>query len=98
MLSKQHHPKFSADLLNQRKIQEHLAKSKNYNGAHKMKVKADKLEAIELEKWQKQKELDMNQKENNFKQSKQQELAALLKRIQTGREEQRQQRQFELER
>ena len=48
-----------------------------------MKLKSDALEAWELEKW---------------RNLKQQELLALQKRIQTGREEQKKQRQMDLER
>lgn len=98
LLSKQQRPKFSTELLNYRKIQEHLAKAKDYNEAHKMKVKADNLEAHETEKWVKQKQQEMSQQENKFKQSKYQELTALQKRLQTGREEQKKQRHVELER
>lgn len=39
-------PKFSKDLLNLRKIQETMARSKDYTEAHKLKLKADALEGI----------------------------------------------------
>mmetsp|Transcript_20691 Transcript_20691/g.25606 ORF Transcript_20691/g.25606 Transcript_20691/m.25606 type:complete len:260 (+) Transcript_20691:221-1000(+) len=98
LLAKQPRPKFSTELLNYRKIQEHLAKAKDYAEAHKMKMKADRLEAYETERWTKQKEQEMLQQEAKFKQAKQQELTALQKRIQTGREEQKKQRHVDLER
>jgi len=98
LLAKQPKPKYSTELLNYRKIQEHLAKAKDYNQAHKMKVKADNLESHEREKWSKQKQQEMSQQETKFKQGKLQELTALQKRIQTGREEQKKQRQVELDR
>ena len=98
LLSKQQKPKFSTELLNYRKIEEHLVKSKDYNDAHKTKVKADELESIETERWIKRKRKDMNRQENQFKNTKQQELAALSKRIQAGREEQKKQRKRTLER
>jgi hypothetical protein len=63
-----------------------------------MKLKADALEAWELEKWHSQRQTDLLQKEAKFKQVKQQELIALQKRIQTGREEQKKQRHQDLER
>ncbi len=98
LLSKQQKPKFSTELLNYRKIEEHLVKSKDYNEAHKTKVKADELEALETERWMKRKRKDMNRQENQFHNTKQQELAALSKRIQAGREEQKKERKFALER
>ena len=63
-----------------------------------MKLKADALEAWELEKWHGQRQTDLLQKEAKFKTVKQQELIALQKRIQTGREEQKKQRHQDLER
>ena len=70
----------------------------SYAEAHKMKLKADALEAWELEKWHSQRQTDLLQKEAKFKNVKQQELIALQKRIQTGREEQKKQRHQDLER
>ncbi len=98
IMSKQQKPKFSTELLNYRKIEEHLVKSRDYNEAHKTKMKADELEAIETERWTKRKRKDMNRQENQFKNTKQQELAALTKRIQAGREEQKKERKFAVER
>jgi hypothetical protein len=96
--AKQPKPKFSTELLNYRKIEEHLVKSKDYGEAHKTKEKADDLEAFETERYKKQRQKDMNRLENQFKQTKRQELGALEKRLQTGREGQKKQRQFALER
>uniref|UniRef100_A0A7S2SB13 Uncharacterized protein n=1 Tax=Rhizochromulina marina TaxID=1034831 RepID=A0A7S2SB13_9STRA len=98
LLQKQQRPKFSRELLNLRRIQEHLAKQKDYTEAHKIKLKCDALEAWELEKWKNQKQQEMFQREAKFKHQKQQELIALQKRIQTGREEQKKQRELDLER
>jgi hypothetical protein len=61
-------------------------------------LKADALEAWELEKWHSDRQQDLLQKESKFKFNKQQELLALQKRIQTGREEQKKQRHLDLER
>mmetsp|Transcript_44684 Transcript_44684/g.52354 ORF Transcript_44684/g.52354 Transcript_44684/m.52354 type:complete len:260 (+) Transcript_44684:267-1046(+) len=98
LLAKQLRPKFSTELLNYRKIQEHLAKAKDYNEAHKIKNKADALEAHEMEKWLTNKQNVLFQMEEKFKQQKQQELSALQKRIRTSREEQKKQRHIALER
>ena len=69
-----------------------------YSEAHKMKLKGDALEAAELEKWDELKQQESLQKEAQFKHAKQQELIALQKRIQSGREEQKKQRHLDLER
>merc|ERR1719197_763561 len=98
LLQRQQRPKFSRELLNLRRIQEHLAKQKDYTEAHKIKLKCDALESWELEKWKNQKQQEMFQREAKFKHSKQGELLALQKRIQTGREEQKKQRELDLER
>lgn len=63
-----------------------------------MKLKADALEAWELERFQNLKQQEVFQKEAKYKQSKQAELLALQKRVQTGREEQKKQRHMDLER
>jgi hypothetical protein len=98
LMEKQQRPKFSRELLNLRKIQERLAKARDYTEAHKMKLKADALEAWELERFQGLKQQEIFQKEAKYKQGKQAELLALQKRIQTGREEQKKQRHMDLER
>lgn len=98
LLQRQARPKFSRELLNLRRIQEHLARQKDYTEAHKIKLKCDALEAWELEKWQNSKQHEMFQREAKFKHQKQQELVALQKRVHTGREEQKKQRQMDLER
>uniref|UniRef100_A0A7S2CQS6 Uncharacterized protein n=1 Tax=Octactis speculum TaxID=3111310 RepID=A0A7S2CQS6_9STRA len=98
LLHKQQRPKFSRELLNLREIQRHLAMQKDYTEAHKIKLKCDALEAWELDKWKILKQQEMFQREAKFKHQKQQELLALRKRIQTGREEQKKQRELDLER
>ncbi|KAJ1457369.1 hypothetical protein M885DRAFT_515453 [Pelagophyceae sp. CCMP2097] len=98
LLQRQARPKFSRELLNLRRIQEHLARQKDYAEAHKIKLKCDALEAWELEKWSSAKQHEMFQREAQFKHQKSQELSALTKRVHTGREEQKKQRQMDLER
>jgi hypothetical protein len=56
------------------------------------------LEAWELEKLRNKTQQGMYTKEARFTQKQSQELGALAKRIQTGREEQKKQRQLDLER
>lgn len=70
----------------------------SYGEAHKIKLKSDALEAWELEKWRNLKQQEMFQREVTFKQRQKQDLDALQKRIQSGREEQKKQRQVDLER
>jgi len=96
--NKQQKPKFSTELLKYRKVEEHLVKSKDYGEAHRTKEKADELEAIETQRWTKKRIRDMNRSEQQFKEKKKQELIAFEKRLQTGREELKKQRQFHLER
>lgn len=94
----QKQPKYSKELLNLRKIQDHLARQKDYAEAHKIKNKADQLEAWEVEKWKNSRQQEMYAKEAKFKHKQQMEWQALMKRIQSGREEQKKQRQLDLER
>ena len=98
LLKKQTRPKFSRELLDLRRIQEHLARQKDYSEAHKIKLKCDALEAWELEKWHNNKQHNMFQREAKFKHHKKHELIALQKRVSTGRLEQKKQRQLDLER
>ena len=98
LLERQQTPKYSPVLLTYRKTEEHLARAKNYAQAHAIKEKADRLQAKETEQWNKMKQKELFQKESQFKSCKRQELSALQKRINAGREEQLQRRAFELER
>ena len=98
LLEKQQKPKFSTVLLNYRKVEERLARSKNYSEAHKVKAKADRIEATEIEQWNEKKQKEMFTQEAQFKNTKRQELNALQKRIKTGRESHKKQRQLALER
>ena len=98
LLEKMQKPKWSPVLLDYRKIEEHLAKSKKYSEAQKFKSKADLLEAKEIEQWNRMKQTEMLHHENKFKAAKRQELNALQKRINAGRDEMRKRRQLTLER
>merc|ERR1712010_84244 len=96
--SQPYRPKFSKELLNTRKIQETLAKMKHYPEAHKIKIKADRLEEIELEKLRSQHAHKLAAQEMHFAQRQQLELATLMKRIDTAEQEHKIQRQQDLER
>merc|ERR1719171_3382046 len=91
-------PRWSRDLLNLRQIQETLAKQKKYAEAGKTKVHADQLEAKEHAMWKAKREARMAALEEQFLHKQQLEMGGLLKRIQSGREEQKQARKGELER
>lgn len=91
-------PKFSKELLNLRTIQETLAKQGEYAEAQKVKNKADQLEAWELERMRQDRNQGYQNTEAKFIHKQQQEIGALRKRVQTGAEEQRAQRQQDLER
>lgn len=91
-------PRWSRDLLNLRKIMETLAKQKKYAEAGKTKVHADQLEAKEHAMWKAKREARIAALEEQFLHKQQLEMGGLLKRIQSGREEQKQARKGELER
>lgn len=91
-------PKFSSDLLNMRRVQQMLAKQNNYSEAHRMQKNADALEATELAKLTAAWELKLQRQETLFKSKQESEMTALVKRIQTGQEEQNKVRQTEYER
>lgn len=91
-------PRWSKDLLNLRKIQETLAKMKKYAEAGKTKAQADQVEAKEHQMWKAKREARIASLEEQFLHKQQLEMGGLLKRIQSGREEQKQARKSELER
>lgn len=91
-------PRWSRDLLNLRKIQETLAKMKKYTEAAKTKAQADQVEAKEHALWKEKREGKIRGLEDQFLNKQRLEFDGLLKRIQSGREEQKQARKSELER
>lgn len=91
-------PRWSKDLLNLRKIQETLAKQKKYAEAGKTKEQADRLEEKEHTLWKARREGKIQSFEEQFLHKQQLEMGGLLKRIASGREEQKQARKSELER
>jgi len=91
-------PRWSKDLLNLRKIQETLAKMKKYAEAEKTKVQADSIEAKEHAMWKAKREARIAALEEQFLHKQQLEMGGLLKRIQSGRDEQKHARKSELDR
>eukprot|EP01062_Namystynia_karyoxenos_P070796 TRINITY_DN66191_c0_g1_i1.p1 TRINITY_DN66191_c0_g1~~TRINITY_DN66191_c0_g1_i1.p1 ORF type:complete len:367 (+),score=159.88 TRINITY_DN66191_c0_g1_i1:90-1190(+) len=89
--------KFSKDLLNLRKIQETLAKQKNYVEAQKVKIKGDKLEQAELERINRERGERYAKKEAQILARHRQELLAMRKRMERGRVELERARKKELE-
>lgn len=90
-------PKFSKELLNMRKIQETLAKQKNYADAHKVKLKGDKLEAQELESINQSRAEKFAKREAAILARHRGELMAMRKRMQRGKAELERSRKKELE-
>jgi len=82
--------------LNLRKIQETLAKMKKYTEAEKTKTQADKVEAQEHATWKAKREARIAALEEQFLQKQQLEMGGLMKRIQSGRSDNKQARKAEL--
>ena len=91
-------PKFSRDLLNTRRIQQVLAKQNQYAEAHRVKAKADLVEEWEMSQQTKQWFDKLEKLERLFVSKQDTEIAALVKRIQSGRVGQMRARQSEYER
>mmetsp|Transcript_2626 Transcript_2626/g.2928 ORF Transcript_2626/g.2928 Transcript_2626/m.2928 type:complete len:413 (-) Transcript_2626:786-2024(-) len=91
-------PQFSKQLLNQRKIQENLAKQGKYEEAEAVKKMADKMEAAEMEATNGTYEAEMALKEQQLRAKQQQEMEALLHRAARGRDELKTTRALDLER
>jgi len=90
-------PKFSKELLNLRKIQETLAKQKNYSEAYKVKLKSDKLMAQELERLQREKAEKYSKKEAQILSRHRSELTAMRARMERAKDELIRARKRELE-
>lgn len=91
-------PRWSRDLLNLRKIQETLAKQKNYAEAKKTKDHADTMEQKEHNAWKSKRDRKIATLEEQYLRKQELEMGGLLKRIASGREEQQQARKTELSR
>jgi len=91
-------PKFSKDLLNLRKVQDSLAKQKEYVEAHKVKLKADEMEIVEMESINMNHQGRIGLQEDKLAYKQQQELEALRLRVHSGREDHERQRKVDLQR
>lgn len=90
--------KASPELLNLQAIQKSLAKQEEYQEAHKVQVKANKLLAQEQTKYYNQREKKIIALENKMLNKQEKEMESLIKRIKAGEDEQKKQRAIELER
>lgn len=91
-------PKYSRELLDWRKREHLLAKSKKYAEAAKLKRVADELEKRERERMDEDRLQVFQQREAKFRQQQQAEMAALLKRIDGRRREHLKQRELDSKR
>jgi len=87
--------RWSAELLNQRKIEEALAKQKKYNEAQEIRAALSQMEAKEQALWKAKRDVKISGMEQLFLQKQQMEMNGLVKRIMSGQEEQKVTRQAE---
>jgi hypothetical protein len=90
--------KFSKELLDWRKREVLLAKQKKYGEAQKVKKIADELERREREKMDEERLGTLKQREMRFRAQQENELSALLKRIDARRREHLKQRELDSKR
>lgn len=90
--------KWSAELLNLRKIEDALVKQKNYAEARDLKNRLVQMEAKEHALWKAKRDVKNASLDHQFLQKQQLEMGGLLKRIKAGREEQRLSKEHEMER
>lgn len=91
-------PKDSSELLNLRKIEQQLAKQKEYIEAYQVQQKCLHLEKNENEKWSDVRKQKIKNNLQQLKLKQQNELAAIRQKIDVGKEEQVKARSSELER
>lgn len=91
-------PKYSRELLDWRKREHLLAKSKKYAEAAELKRTADELEKREREKMDEERLQVFQQRESKFRTQQQAEMAALLKRIDGRRRQHLKQREMDSKR
>jgi len=91
-------PRWSRDLLNLRKIEATLAKQKKYSEAAGTKAEADQMEAQEQQLWKSRRDTKIASLAEQFTEKQRLEMKGLLKRVESGREEQKQARTNEMER
>lgn len=91
-------PKYSRELLDWRKREHLLAKTKKYGEAQRIKRIADELEARERSKMDEERLQVFHQREDKFRLQQKAELEALLKRIDGRRKEHLKQRELDSKR
>jgi len=91
-------PRWSRELLNIRKIQETQAKMKDYKSAASTKELGDRMADQEKAAWEAKRYARLQGLDKQFCTKQKLEMGGLVKRIQSGREEQKQARKTELER
>jgi len=91
-------PRWTRDLLNLRKVQDTLAKQKKYAEAGRTKAEADAVEEREYGMWKQKRDAKIHVLLDQALKKQHLEMAGLLKRIASGREEQKQARKSELDR
>ena len=90
--------KYSAETLNQRKIQETLANQKNYKEAQKVKQKVEELEKRDEKNWTETRNKKVKALLDKFLKQQQNEMQALQTKIELQEQSQINQREIELER
>jgi len=89
--------KYSAETLNQRKIQETLANQKNYKEALKVKAKVQQLEKRDEAAWREGRTKKVKSLNDKFLKQQQNEMHALQKKIEMQEQSQINNREIELE-
>jgi hypothetical protein len=97
LLIKSGFPRHSKEYFNLRKIEEYLAKQKNYPAANAMKAKADELEAVEEEKWASERQEDLLSKEASLRGRQEVEAEGVRAKLASQRFDLGRQRQRDLE-
>eukprot|EP01034_Spumella_vulgaris_P023075 gene23075-29267_t len=91
-------PKWSKDLLDQRRKQHINARNKNYTEAQKLKKQSDRHEERERKEMEQSQAIIFQRREAKFRMQQQTELQALLKRIECRRKEHLKQRGLDTKR
>lgn len=90
--------KESSELLNLKKMEEHMAKQKNYVEAHKVQCKINAMDKEESDNWVIMRANKIDTALSQLRAKQNNEMTALKKRISTSRDEQNKDRKFEEER
>ena len=97
LLVRSAYPRHSKEYFNMRKIEEYLAKNKNYVEAAALREKADELAAWEEQRWNAERQADLLAKEANLKAKLRTELEGVKNRLTSNRAELARARRRDLE-